>query len=293
VRDGRKVIFFLPGLVVAGGAAVELKSFASLAGTAGSLPALAARSTSAADTAATRVPTASNACEQLKAQLTALGGEVAALRKRIAAGGSGKARWVRGRNRLQSERARVTSLQGSLCGAGGTAPGQKQPVTIGPDLGRAPDTKRHTTVDTVDIPLAPSSSSGGGGAVTPYAFPVAGNVTEFKVRGFADGGGAGISFLIIHPEGGGRYTAKQYAGNFTLPGTDGVSSFKPTYGVPVAPGDTFAIYNSGGVDWHVFASAPSAGMLDHSQTTLNQGDSFSPDLVPGTQVLIDATEAPG
>jgi hypothetical protein len=160
-------------------------------------------------------------------------------------------------------------------------------VTIGPDLRAAtPDVKRHTRSDTVDTPLV------GGGAVRPYTFPRAGYVTKFAIRGFAEGGGAGISFLIVRPLGGRRYKVIQYAGNYKITGTDKVSTFRTHYGVPVRRGDTFGVYNNGGVDWHVFAHQEGGGTFEHSEITLNEKDTYRAGLLAGTEVLINATIRP-
>ena len=164
---------------------------------------------------------------------------------------------------------------------------KQPPITIGPDLGAVPDVKRHTNQDTIDTPLTGDGSA----ALAPYTFPVAGYVTRFSVRGWAEGGGAGISFIIVRPRPGRRYLALQYAGNFILPGQDGITTYRTTYGVPVQPGDTFGVYNNGGVDWHIFSSA-GPGTFEHQELTLDEGESWSPDLLAGTQTLVNATVNP-
>jgi hypothetical protein len=278
VRDGRKLVFFLPGQTLPAGTQVLVRTFQRIS--AGALKGIAdALLVRSADDASAPVPESADACTALRTQIHELSGEVVALTRKAAAG-HGSA----GAAGLTAARDSAVRSQSDLCNPISGKPKQ-DPITIGPDLGLEPDIKRHTNQDTIDTPLAAAASG-----PAPYSFPVAGYVTQFQVRGWAEGGGAGISFIIVRPLGGGRYLALQYAGNYLLPGADGVTTFKTGYGVPVQPGDTFGVYNNGGVDWHIFNSG-GPGTFEHQELTLDEGESWAPDVLR-EQTLINATELP-
>jgi hypothetical protein len=135
-------------------------------------------------------------------------------------------------------------------------------VTIGSNLGRAPNVSASTGYSFTLNELPPSYQAADG-----VTSPVNGTVVAWRVRSGASGGDTG--FQVVKPLGGNLFTATGSTEILDVP-PNATSSFTPP-GLPISIGDRIGIWNDGSYGGLIFTKMDFAAKISYWNPYLQTG----------------------